>query len=67
MRLEVLLCPLIDVNVFANAKIGLGVAYTKMAEYELAERAFAEAITRFSASGETFNANQMPCSPSRSA
>ena len=44
MRLEVLLRPLIDANVFANAIIGLGVAYTKMAKYEQAERAFAEAI-----------------------
>ena len=44
MRLEVLPCPLIDVNVFANAKIGLGVAYTKIANYVRAGRALAEAL-----------------------
>jgi tetratricopeptide (TPR) repeat protein len=44
VRIEVSPIPLIDVNVLANAKIGLGATYTKLAKYKKAERAFAEAI-----------------------
>jgi tetratricopeptide (TPR) repeat protein len=36
--------PLIDIDVYANAKIGIGAVYTKLAKYKKAKRAFADAI-----------------------